>query len=428
MRLGLPWIVALAAQALTLPHAGGADADRAGVVHVNPRPGPVDAAYFGLHIHRATTGSPWPDVPFGAWRLWDARVSWPHLQPAPDRWDFRTLDAYVALAAEQGVDLLLPLGLSPAWASARPQEPSAYAPGWAAEPARIEDWEAYVQTVASRYRGRIRYYEVWNEPNLKRFFSGEPRKMDELACAARRAVKRVDPGAQIVSPAATAKDEGVAWLDGHLARGAGECADIVGFHFYLWAHEPPELLPELVAKVRNVMQRHGVSAKPLWNTEAGWYFANARVANPTPHRVVPPAEMPGYVVRALALGAAAGLDRYYWYAWDNRFMGGLIEPDTLAPKPAATGFAQAVRWLRGTRVESCERSAAGVYVCTLSAAGARRSWLVWHPSRTQRWTPPAAWNANHYVTVLGAKHALGRGDDGTLEIGPTPVLMRSSAS
>ena len=33
----------------------------------------------------------------------------------------------------------------------------------------LDAWREYVRTVADRYRGRIRYWEVWNEPDLGGF-------------------------------------------------------------------------------------------------------------------------------------------------------------------------------------------------------------------------------------------------------------------
>jgi hypothetical protein len=98
----------------------------------------VTKEFFGLHIHRANQAGVWPSIPFGSWRLWDAHVSWPHLQTGPMTWDFDPLDRYVQIATGKGIELLMPLGLSPTWASARQSEPSAYnQPGWAAEPRNI---------------------------------------------------------------------------------------------------------------------------------------------------------------------------------------------------------------------------------------------------------------------------------------------------
>jgi len=85
-----------------------------------------------MHFHHLGSTTPWPDVPINQWRLWDAYVAWPNLEPAKGQWRFATLDRYVSLAAEHHVGLLLPLGLSPGWASARPLEKSTYQPGAAA--------------------------------------------------------------------------------------------------------------------------------------------------------------------------------------------------------------------------------------------------------------------------------------------------------
>ena len=37
--------------------------------------------YIGLHLHRADQGTAWPAAGFGSWRLWDANVAWPNLEP-----------------------------------------------------------------------------------------------------------------------------------------------------------------------------------------------------------------------------------------------------------------------------------------------------------------------------------------------------------
>ena len=143
-RLCPPWAIALAGllwmvvgQAQTLPLQ------------------PITLDYFGLVLSRADARMPWPSGPFGSWRLWDANVTWPFLEPEPGRWNFQLLDRLVNEATAHQTKLLLVLAQSPAWASARPTEASAYKPGHAAEPRRIEDWRHCVRTVVQRYRGRI---------------------------------------------------------------------------------------------------------------------------------------------------------------------------------------------------------------------------------------------------------------------------------
>ena len=392
-----------------------------GVAH-----GPViSRSYFGLHIHRADTTTAWPRVPFGSWRLWDAHASWPHLEPELSKWDFRRLDRYVEMAQAKGVEILLPLGLSPTWASARPQEASAYnTPGWAAEPRNLATWREYVRTVAARYKGRIRQYEIWNEPNLTRFFTGSPEAMRTLTCEAYRTIKEVDPAARVVSPSATEKEKGIAWLRSFLAAGGGRCVDIVGFHFYVYAHEAPERLGGLARDLRALMEQYGLSGRELWNTETGWYFANRRVPNASRYRVLDEELSAGYLARALIVAADAGVSRFYWYAWDNATMGGLIEPDSGDIKPAATAYAAVFGWLVGGRLEGCQQ-AESVWECRLLDADARPARILWSTAGAHPWNLPAEFDITTIERVDGRSAARKGGAQGReIVLDELPVLVR----
>lgn len=350
---------------------------------------PVDRVFFGLHIHRSTEGTPWPDVPFGSWRLWDARVQWPHLQPQRARWDFRKLDKLLDLAESRGVNVLLPLGLSPTWASARPDESSAYKqPGWASEPREMNDWRVYVRAVVSRYKGRIGQYEIWNEPNLTRFYSGTVETMVQLTCEAAQVIHEVDPTARVVSPAATEKDKGVAWLAEFLDKGGGRCVDVVGFHYYTFAHEKPELIDVLTNRIRTVMKSHGIGEYPIWNTESGWYFANRRIKNPSPYKVIDLQQSAGYLARAHIVAAGAGVSRFYWYSWDNTFMGGLVEPDDPSEtKPAAGAYRQIVSLLQDKVVEKCDFRVGGLALCRIRDPSNVLTVIAWGTNGPLRWQP-----------------------------------------
>jgi hypothetical protein len=206
-------------------------------------------------------------MPVPEWRLWDAGVNWPDLEPNKGQWQFDRLDRYVSLAQQHGTGLLLPLGGSPNWASARPQVASNYSPGFTAEPAVLDDWRTYVTTVATRYKGRIQAYEIWNEPNLKDFWSGTINQMVTLTKEASAIIHSADPHAIVVSPSATA-DFGLQWFSEFLQAGGGRFVDVIGYHLYV-GNAPENLLP-LIQRVRQVMADNNLGSIPLWNTESGW--------------------------------------------------------------------------------------------------------------------------------------------------------------
>jgi hypothetical protein len=385
--------------------------------------GPVPASYVGLHIHHAGSGAAWPSVPFASWRLWDAYVAWPWLEPSRGEWQWDVADRLVRLAGEHHVDLVLPLGLSPTWASARPEEPSAYGrPGFAAEPAQLDDWRRYVETVASRYVGRVQFYEIWNEPNLPGFYTGDDAQMLRLCREAYAIIKRVDPRAQVVSPSATTA-AGVGWLERFLSSGGAGCFDVVGFHFYVTPDAPEAIVP-LVARVQDVLRAHGIAERPLWNTESGWYMARARLVagvKDSPGALSDSAAA-ATVARALVLARAAGVERFYWYAWDSEDMG-LADLDGQA-RAAGRSLAEVERWLIGADLESCRRTAGGTWTCGVIRNG-RRQWVVWNPSGPAELSNPPAWRIASRRDLSGALHPV-RPSARTIDIGPAPQLLETA--
>lgn len=394
----------------------------------------IPREYFGMHMHRASrvqpwyqygkSLTPWPSARFGSWRLWDAYVAWPNLQPERAKWDFSLLDRYVAMAELAKVEVLLPLGLSPRWASARPDEKSSYGPGNAAEPRFIEDWRAYVETVAVRYKGRIRLYELWNEPNLPGFFTGGPDKLMALAREAYSILKKVDSSNLLAAPATTGDHKSLAWLDRYLSIGGGKHLDILSHHFYV-AQGKPEDIPGYVQRVKKIASGHGLSNVPLWNTESGFWIQNLE---PGPDRegigggwrMVPSELAAAYVVRSLVLGWAAGLDRYYWYSWDHGNMG-LTEPSSQALKAAGRAYARAIEWLAEAIMTSCRRTN-GIWRCDYLQDG-QPFHVIWLDDvETPRWISLQGWNISALETLDGAVTPVSTLGDG-FELGTLPVRL-----
>lgn len=372
---------------------------------------PVPRNYFGLHMHRADAGTPWPAVKFGSWRLWDAYAAWPNLEPQRGNWNFERLDKYVAMAKLTGVEILLPLGLTPRWASVRPDEKSSYSPGNAAEPYNMDDWRNYVRTVAKRYKGRIRYFEFWNEPNVPwspqgSFFSGSVESAVALAREAYAVLKEVDADNQLAAPAAVGGNEHLDWLDRYLAAGGKHYLDVLSYHFYV-ARGTPEMMLPVIKKVREIAGRHGLANKPLWNTETGWGIENREgIKNKNGliagWKHLTAEEGAAYVARALIVGWAAGLERFYWYSWNHDNMG-LIEPGDKTLKPAGVAYATVLKWLVGAVMTGCE-VVDGLWYCTLRRHDGSINRIVWLEEGVNRhWSPPADWGSREMENLNGVR-------------------------
>ena len=379
-----------------------------------------------MHIHHLATTTPWPAVSFGSWRSWDAYVAWPNLEAQKGKWDFTKLDKYVSMAEQNHVDILLPLALSPAWASSRPEEKSAYSPGNAAPPVNLDDWREYVQTVGTRYKGRIHEYEICNEPKLKDFYTGSVPQIFEITRIASTTLKHIDPSVVVCSPSATAKD-GVGWLDQYLQEGGGKYADVIGYHFYVNPQAPENMVP-LILQAEAVMERNGVRNKQIWNTETGWAIQNSQSVVEPAHDstfnsiVLSTGDASAYLARAYVLNWAEGVSRLYWYAWDNGIMG-LTEKDGITAKPPARAYAEVQKWLVGARMASCEPNQTRTWVCEITRDHGYRGWVVWNPDRSLDFQVPSDWHAQEARSLLSERQQLTK--NRSIQIGQMPILLEN---
>lgn len=368
---------------------------------LQPPKEPIPPSYFGLHFHHLNGGTPWPDMPVPEWRIWDAYVTWHDLEPYRNQWRFQRLDAYVALAEQHGTGILLPLGMAPAWASARP-------PADNVEPKNIDDWRDFVRTVVTRYKGRIQAYEIWNEPNLKTFWTGTMDQMVELTKEAAAIIHSVDPKALVVSPSVTAT-YGTAWLADFLRKGVGQYVDVIGYHFYI-TPKMPEDMPAFIQTVRKIMADNGLGNKPLWDTETGWL---------KPSHFDSDEEAAGVLARAYTVvWATGGVQRFYWYAWDNHIVTIQTTKEDHTVTPAGYAYKVIQEWLTGAQMDSCT-CGADLWTCQLDKLG-KKEWMVWDPQGKRKFDVPKDWHVDSVTPLIHDKRAL---NGSSVDIGPTPVLL-----
>jgi Cellulase (glycosyl hydrolase family 5) len=366
--------------------------------------------YFGMHVGFVDPGTPWPCVPFGTWRLWDANVTWKDVEPSKGVWDFSRLDALVAQGQAHGVDMILPLAMTPQWASQRPNEPSAYTPGAAAPPVNIQNWIDYVAAVTARYKGKIGYYEMWNEMNLAQTWTGTPTEIVSLQQAAYATVKKVDPNAQLISANLTASSA-LPLMKQLLDLGYANSADIIGYHFYVFP-SGPEAIATLASQIGSLLGQHGVS-KPIWNTETGWL---------KPGTMINDDESAAYVTRALLIGRSSGIERFLWYEWDNHCCVTLYmtEADNTTPTHAALAYANLQEWLVGSTMSPCAADGDGTWSCDLVFGDGRHGLILWNPSRSTTVTRKLSWTPNEVEDMYGNSTPT---RDARLSVGPAPVML-----
>lgn len=416
-----------AATALLAMHGMQAMAATSAVVLTPPVKKPDAAAYFtsqffGMHIHQADNPADWPQFgvtrevtdattgvvtkkesgKIGAFRFWDGAGTWAEVQPtAGSAFDFTRADLYVSKVSAAGARSLLTLGRTPAWASARPSEASAYGPGMAAEAADINQWRAYVRAMATRYRGKIEAYQVWNEANTTPFYTGTTANLVKLMCAAYDEIKKADPAALVVSPSGVgAWDTATIWVKQVLDAGGAKCIDIVAYHLYTGGSAPENFVVPMMS-MQAQLYKAGYQFR-YWNTETGYLAPNS---SPTAmvgwsayelRNKMDDATAANYTVRAMLLARALGFERFYWYSWDNARLG-FTDPVTFRERTNAVFLRQFDAWFDGAKLKGCNRTVTGVWTCSVTFAEAS---IFSGKSGSVIWVDPAADLQTQTISVL----------------------------
>lgn len=388
----------------------------------------VPPEYFGLHIHKLVVpysgtqiNTPWPLAPFKAWRLLNAHVRWADIEPAQDTWDFSVMDASVAAALDHGIELTYNLGSTPRWASARPDEPCPHGFGCVAEPADLDDWDDYVRTVANRYKGKIRHYELWNEPSFTdnetviAGWSGDVATLVELGVRAKAILAEVDPQAKLLAPAVTSHKR----LETFLKAGGAAVADIVSFHFY---NAYPEQIPNLLHNVRQWMAWAQIADRPLWNTEIGYVIGGSDGKGGT----LTETTAASYTARSLVLGAAGGMARTHWHSYDGGTLGLSTDYGAVLNAPGRA-YSTTYRWLVGALLKDCanDPNDGARWTCTLTR-GSRKAWVMWRTDTVKAWKPPSKWGVRALEPLDGPQVTVSSG--ASVQIGTAPVLLKADTN
>lgn len=235
---------------------------------------------------------PWEDIEIHARGDFQDRRN----EPPRSAWD--KYDRIVQEAHNHRVQLLVRLDDPPEWAYADP----AAAGAQKGPPSESADYANFVAAVAGRYCGRLRYYQLWNEPNIYPEWGGsdeapapvDPAGYAALLKAAAAAARAACPDVVIVSAALAPTTEpggrnmhDLRYLEALYQAGWQGDFDILAVQgFGLWTGPADRRVAEnrtnfarpLLA--RDIMVRFGDGAKPVWMTEFGWDSPPAEMEAP----------------------------------------------------------------------------------------------------------------------------------------------------
>jgi Glycosyl hydrolase catalytic core len=286
---------------------------------------------------------------------------WGQAEPTQDSFRWGPTDKLVGGLASHGVRSVPAFWGNPGWVpgvNARPPIDSAFAKN---------QWQQFLKAAVARYRPGGSYWntaykqqfpgatpvpvqswQVWNEPNLKKYFAPDPSATEygQLLNISSAAIRSTDPNATVVLAGMTGFGDVASWnflnsLYG--VSGVKAYFDVAALHPYA-----PDLVKVRTAiqSFRDAMTSHADGSTPLWITELAWGSAND--GNPLNKGLTGQANMLTDAFNMIKNNRSAwNIQRLYWYHLRDPVnsiatctfcdSAGLINPDD-SPKPSYDAY------------------------------------------------------------------------------------------
>ncbi len=326
----------------------------------------IPADFLGQHFHAPLAT---PSYHVNLWRSHDGpSMQWRDAHMAADRFDWRSHDIGIEHYFKLGLPCNYCLYGTPAWASSKPWLPDPYHNlGGNSAPSSTASAEAFVRALLTRYRGRIRYLEIWNEFNNTAGAVFWRDSVDDLARLARtvyQTAKAVDPSVVVLAPSVTSDDESLTrYLRASDGSGgsARQWLDAVAVHPYRafgWSdprHGRDLELGSWVTELRRRMTAGGLDASvPIYVTEIGYHWAHQdrSITGTSPEAFA------NWIDQVVLRAATLGLRQIILYSHGSALIG---NPAAASNQVVAEAIDRLGRRLSGTTLERVSLTASGAY-------------------------------------------------------------------
>ncbi|MCC6278492.1 MAG: cellulase family glycosylhydrolase [Oligoflexia bacterium] len=240
----------------------------------SPSPSSTPAAGFevGVCTHLDTSSKIQQIAQMGAkWIRID--MNWNIMEPNSGQWQFAIFDQVIDLALSKGLQVYASIGYTPAWAATNGKTDGSGLP-------QVDKWVRFVNTAVNRYKNKVRYFGIWNEPNLSGFWSGTADQFVDLVMQpAFDAIRAIDPTIKVLGPdLAHLYNATISMSDFYGAiqrKGCLSCFDIITHHIYAGTDFEQKVNGFYIGGIlykdglKQILERVGLWGSPVWITELG---------------------------------------------------------------------------------------------------------------------------------------------------------------
>ncbi|MGP6175224.1 cellulase family glycosylhydrolase [Corynebacterium sp. A21] len=198
-------------------------------------------------------------------------ASWHEIERQQGSYYWDQLDQRVNAAVDAGLTPLLLLHTLPDWVEGFGVVDSGAA----------QHYGEFAGAVAQHYGDRVTAYEIWNEPNIERFWPNpDPVAYAEWLAVASQNIEAVDPGAEIIAgglaPASNVEGisySGYTFLERLYELEALNYVTAVAVHPYSYPERPSGMARwntfRQLGQIKELLRENGDGGKKIWLTEYG---------------------------------------------------------------------------------------------------------------------------------------------------------------
>ena len=207
---------------------------------------------------------------------------WADIEPRRGEFNWAPWDEVVSVCAQRGVAVVAVLHTSPVWARRPADRDNRFAP-----PESLADFGRFAEQLALRYRESLKYYQIWDAPNIQPNWGNglvDPTEYMRLLREGSIQIRDADPDAVVVlaglAPTAESGPLNLSeslYLESLYAAGAAPYFDVVAAKPYgFWSGPQDRRVDTTVLNfsrlvlLRDVMSANADVAKPIWAVEMGW--------------------------------------------------------------------------------------------------------------------------------------------------------------
>jgi hypothetical protein len=189
----------------------------------------------------------------GAKMVW-WRMGWPEIcDPRTNRYDWSEFDSDMEQALKDSVVVVMKLFTGGGWEKVRGGGP--YTPTFPSAPPRdLEEYRQFVRKTAEHFRGRIRYWEIGNEPYGEGKWTGTNEEYFQLLQVSAQALHEVDSFNVVSNGGLNAGPLVDYHLEGLVSQGKGQAA--LDLYARFWGRRPRSPKLRGVEGLRAYLRQH----------------------------------------------------------------------------------------------------------------------------------------------------------------------------